>query len=183
MDKCLFNVIISIHKIIEEYNDPFSLNKPSAQVIDEEGVKKLIVLPILRCLGWDNFLVLWPEYGMPTGRVDYALGSVLEDVFVECKRGDQDLDTHEGQILRYLSLRPNVEIGVLTNGLEWRFYLSKYMYNKYKGKCNCLNIKGNVKKNCSKFINFLSIDNISSGEAVKNLENLAIKTYNTNFLI
>ena len=55
--------------------------------------------------------------------VDYALRlNNSSKVFVEAKKGGEDLEKHEEQVLGY-SFREGVELAILTNGGTWLFYL------------------------------------------------------------
>ena len=99
----------------------------------EEATKKAMVLPLLEALGyniWDTNEV-HPEYGADTAnikrgqkeKVDYAL--ILEGkpkIFIEAKPNESGLDGHEGQLKRYFNATPSVSLGILTDGIEYRFF-------------------------------------------------------------
>ncbi|MEN9787134.1 MAG: hypothetical protein RLZZ299_2398 [Pseudomonadota bacterium] len=99
----------------------------------EEATKQALVLPFLDALGYDiwNPLEVSPELeadfaikkGGQKEKVD--LGIVLEGaprVFIEVKASDSTLDGHEGQLARYFNAVQTVSLGILTNGVEYRFY-------------------------------------------------------------
>jgi predicted type IV restriction endonuclease len=56
-------------------------------------------------------------------KVDIAilLGGVPR-IYVEVKPLEEILDGHSGQLARYFNATSTVTLGILTNGLEWRFY-------------------------------------------------------------
>ena len=94
---------------------------------DEASIKQAVILPLLHALGWDPFNIheVAPEYGVESQRVDYALRDVSRDdtkVFVEAKRGNEELEKHERQLLEY-AFKEGVDIAVLTNGAAWWLYL------------------------------------------------------------
>lgn len=93
--------------------------------LDEANTKQTIILPILQALGWDttNPTEVRCEQKVGSLAVDYALQHADKNwVFLEVKRPVENLDKHEDQILNY-SLEEGVPLAVLTNGIEWRFYL------------------------------------------------------------
>lgn len=95
------------------------------RVTSERAVEHVVVLPVLRALGWDPSSTedMCPEYPVEKGRVDWALLSRGEpEVFVELKEPQRDLTNDEEQLLNY-AFRRGVDLAVLTNGGEWRLYL------------------------------------------------------------
>ena len=96
----------------------------------EEATKAAFVLPFIGLLGYDVFdpLEVVPEYVADVGikkgeKVDYA---ILQDgkpaMLLECKSCHADLDdTHASQLFRYFT-STEARIGVLTNGVVYRFY-------------------------------------------------------------
>lgn len=105
--------------------------KERIQYIDnEEATKTAFVMPFIKALGYDVFnpTEVVPEYTADVGskkgeKVDYA---ILKDgvpiILIECKTCNADLDKeHAAQLKRYFH-NTDAFIGVLTNGLEYRFY-------------------------------------------------------------
>ena len=93
----------------------------------EAATKQYIVIPILRCLGWDDSnldtLEVYPEAKVNRKKVDYALQQGETPlVFIECKRWGKNIEKHQKQIRDYAS-SAEVEIAVITNGKLWDFYL------------------------------------------------------------
>lgn len=96
---------------------------------NEAATQQYVILPILRALGWDDTnlesMEVLPEYRTGNRRVDYTLRVSREHaLFIECKKWNESLESHENQIVTYASTS-NVPIAILTNGRIWQFYLSK----------------------------------------------------------
>lgn len=99
----------------------------------EEATKQALVLPMLDALGYDiwNPSEVCPEYDADFAikkagqkeKVDIALLlNNVPRVFIEVKQVELGLDGHEGQLARYFNATQTVTLGVLTNGIEWRFF-------------------------------------------------------------
>lgn len=97
----------------------------------EEATKQALVLPWLSALGWDiwNPNEVCPEFESDTAikirskeKVDLALlCNSMPTVFIEVKSSDENLDGHHGQLKRYFNSTTSVSLGILTNGIEYRF--------------------------------------------------------------
>lgn len=147
--------------------------------INEKEVRKYIINPLLRCLGWDfrsAFLDLDEDQNLVTGsheerklkygRVDYAyLHEGNFKVFIETKRCGEPLAKHLDQIKRYILSVPSIEFVILTNANEWRFFMPSYeepFYNEFL----VFNInESNNKEVASDLIRMLSKNNIISGKS------------------
>lgn len=99
----------------------------------EEATKQALVLPMLDALGYDiwNPSEVCPEYEADFAvkkagqkeKVDIAvLVGGQPAIYLEVKAMDVALDGHEGQLARYFNATSTVRLGVLTNGIEWRFF-------------------------------------------------------------
>ena len=101
-------------------------NLRSGRLEIEEDVKKAVIEPILRALGWDTADLgsTKSEYPTGDGRVDYALLNYRRPlVFIEAKRrGALDVRA-EAQLFRYAA-HNGVPLLVLTDGYHWDLYLS-----------------------------------------------------------
>ena len=96
----------------------------------EEGTKNALVMPFINALGYNVFdptevtPELTADFGTKKGeKVDYA---ILRDtkpiILFECKAFNADLKSvHASQLYRYFSVT-SVRFGVLTNGVEYRFF-------------------------------------------------------------
>lgn len=125
----------------------------SANIKTEEATKNALVMPLLNILGYNVFdpTEVVPEfttdYGTKKGeKVDYA---VFQDgkpvILIECKNIDADLDTvHASQLFRYFTVS-EAKIGILTNGIVYRFFTDIDAPNKMDEKAfleiNLLDIK------------------------------------------
>ncbi|NEQ48737.1 MAG: restriction endonuclease [Leptolyngbya sp. SIO3F4] len=95
----------------------------------EEATKTAFVLPFLQLLGYDIFdpMEVVPEYTADVGlkkgeKVDYAiLQNQVPILIVECKHWEESLDQHNSQLHRYFHVT-QARFGVLTNGIQYRFY-------------------------------------------------------------
>lgn len=95
----------------------------------EEATKNALIMPFITALGYDVFnpLEVVPEMVCDIGskkgeKIDYA---ILKDgqpvILIECKHWQQDLDNHNNQLLRYFGVS-KAKFGILTNGIQYRFY-------------------------------------------------------------
>ena len=96
----------------------------------EESTKNGLIMPLLNILGYNVFDPdeVNPEYTADFGtktkeKVDYAIIKNGEPIMlVECKPCNQKLgDRQASQLYRYFSVCP-AKIGILTNGLIYKFY-------------------------------------------------------------
>lgn len=97
----------------------------------EEATKTALVMPFINALGYDVFnpREVVPEftadYGTKKGeKVDYAVFQNGEPVMLfECKWSGANLaKVHASQLYRYFTAIHEVRFGVLTNGVEYRFF-------------------------------------------------------------
>jgi hypothetical protein len=106
---------------------------PAVRGRGEEATKQALVLPMLETLGYDiwNPGEVCPEYEADFAvkkqgqkeKVDLAvLVGPDPRMFIEVKPIDQTLDGHQGQLARYFNGVPTVSLGILTNGIEYRFF-------------------------------------------------------------
>lgn len=105
---------------------------------NEEATKTALVMPFISALGYDVFNVrdVMPEFTADVGtkkgeKVDYA---ILKDgrpvILFECKKAGTDLDeVVASQLYRYFSVTP-ARIGILTDGIIYRFYSDLEEANK-----------------------------------------------------
>ena len=98
-------------------------------IATEEATKTALILPFFQLLGYDVFnpLEFVPEYVADVGikkgeKVDYA---ILIDgkpaILVEAKWCGENLNNHSSQLFRYFGTT-EAKIGILTNGICYRFY-------------------------------------------------------------
>lgn len=105
------------------------IEKQKETVATEEATKTAFILPMINALGYDVFdpTEVVPEMDCDLTRskgekIDYA---ILKDgdpiMLIECKDSKQNLDLHSTQLQKYF-VASKSRFGVLTNGIEWRFY-------------------------------------------------------------
>ena len=104
--------------------------KQLPHVSTEEATKTALVMPFISALGYNVFdpTEVVPEFTADVGtkkgeKVDYA---IIRDgqpiILFECKWSGCDLDeAHASQLYRYFTVTPS-RFGVLTNGLQYRFF-------------------------------------------------------------
>lgn len=96
----------------------------------EEATKHSLVLPLITILGYDVYdpQEVIPEFDADVAnrkgeKVDYAI--VINQkpvVFIECKSVGKSLDLVSGQLVRYFQTVKEARFGILTNGVQYRFY-------------------------------------------------------------
>jgi len=136
--------------------------KLKEQIHTEEATKNAFIMPFLQILGYDVFnpLEVVPEYVTDIGtkkgeKIDYA---IFKDgkptILVECKHWGQNLNLHDGQLLRYFHVS-KAKFGLLTNGIFYRFYSDLVEANKMDEKpfleFNITEIKDNQIDELKKF--------------------------------
>ncbi|WP_405297988.1 type I restriction endonuclease [Methanobrevibacter sp.] len=130
----------------------------------EETTKIALITPFLRELGYDTSdpSVVRAEYTADVGtkqgeKVDFA---ILDDgepvIFIECKSVQNDLnEAHISQLYRYFSIT-DVQLGILTNGVDYRFYTTgddNRMDDKPFLEIDLLNLSKKDIKELEKFVN------------------------------
>lgn len=97
----------------------------------EETTKQALILPLLEILGFNPYdpTKVKAEHaadfpGAKVGeRVDYALFcNNVPVMFIEAKPFSANLNNHCPQLSRYYNATPEVTVGAITNGREWRFF-------------------------------------------------------------
>jgi len=142
------------------------------QIQTEEATKNAFIMPFLQTLGYDVFnpTEVVPEFisdiGIKKGeKIDYAIfKDNIPILLVECKHWNQNLDLHDGQLLRYFHVS-KAKFGLLTNGIIFRFYSDLMEANKMDEKpfleFNITEIKENQIEELKKFHkSYFDVDNI-----------------------
>ena len=150
-------------------------NDPNVGGYDEASVRQVVVLQILSALGWNQFDrgEVTPEFGVGGGLVDYSLQiDGQPKVFIEVKRGGENLSPHQDQLLGY-SFGRGVGLATLTNGLDWWFYLPLQEGLWEERRFSAISITStNEDEARSVFNNALSKSGVASGSAVEYGEGL-----------
>ena len=138
------------------------VTKLKDQIQTEEATKNAFIMPFIQALGYDVFnpTEVVPEFisdiGLKKGeKIDYAIfkdGSPT--ILIECKHWAQNLNIHDGQLLRYFHVS-KAKFGLLTNGVVYRFYSDLVAANKMDEKpfleFNINEIKDNQIEELKKF--------------------------------
>jgi len=164
--------------------------KTKLEHIDSEETTKIaLIMPFLRILGYDttNPAEVRAEYTADVGtkqgeKVDLA---ILENdepiIFIECKQVNNPLTSdHISQLYRYFSIT-DIQIGILTNGVEYKFFTTGDDNNRMAEKpfldINLLNLTKNDIKELEKFVkNNFDIDEIVTRADDLKYRNLIKKT-------
>ena len=105
------------------------INKQRDLIATEEATKNAFIMPMISALGYDVFnpLEVIPELDCDLvkkkgEKIDYAINRNGETIIlIECKHCAQNLSLHDTQLKRYF-VASKARFGVLTNGIEYRFY-------------------------------------------------------------
>jgi len=118
------------------------ISKQLEHVETEEATKNALIMPFINILGYNVFnpAEVVPEFTCDVGtkkgeKVDYA---IMKDgnpiILFECKSANSDLEKeHASQLYRYFSVT-KVRVGVLTNGIIYKFYSDLEDANKLDEK-------------------------------------------------
>lgn len=101
-----------------------------ALVHNEENTKQALINPFLLFLGYDVYNPNEVEFEFNASfsyknsdKVDYAIKINSKPIFfIEAKKVTEDLSTHYAQLEYYLSTNSDVEFGILTNGIIYKFF-------------------------------------------------------------
>jgi len=98
---------------------------------NEQATKKSLIEPLFSALGYDiaDPRECVPEHKEDFGKyksvkpVDYAFFKDGAPIFfVEAKHADKKLRGYDEQLAAYFAKAPGSKLGMLTNGVHWRFY-------------------------------------------------------------
>lgn len=125
--------------IIKALGEKVSRMKETIQT--EEATKMAFVMPFISALGYDVFNPheVVPEFiadlGIKKGeKVDYCIFKDESPVMIiECKHWKEDLNVHNSQLHRYFHVT-TTRLGILTNGIIYKFYTDLVEPNKMDDK-------------------------------------------------
>lgn len=106
-----------------------NIKEQKDKIATEEATKNAFIMPMIAALGYDVFnpFEVVPEMDCDLikkkgEKIDYA---IMKDenpiLLIECKHCKQDLNLHDTQLQKYF-VASKARFGVLTNGIEYRFY-------------------------------------------------------------
>nr|QNO52748.1 hypothetical protein KDAIOKAM_00017 [Methanosarcinales archaeon ANME-1 ERB6] len=141
------------------------ISKRSDRLETEEATKNARVMPFIRALGYDVFNPeeVVPEFTCDVGtkkgeKVDYAIMKDGNPIMLfECKSANSNLEeAHASQLYRYFSVT-EVKVGVLTNGIIYKFYSDLEKANTMDAKpfleLDMLDIKDHLVEELKRFRN------------------------------
>lgn len=138
------------------------IEKQKDNVATEEATKNAFIMPMIAALGYDVFnpFEVVPELDCDLvkkkgEKIDYAIMKDGETILlIECKHCGQDLNLHDTQLQKYF-VASNARFGVLTNGIEYRFYTDLEKQNIMDSKpflvVNMLDLSDNDIEQIKKF--------------------------------
>src|SRR3984957_713397 len=98
---------------------------------NEQATKQSLIGPLFTLLGWDltDLRECVPEYRVDFGKdrsvkpIDWAFKQDGRAIFfVEAKEVGKKLVHYDEQLADYFAKAPEAKLGVLTNGVQWRFF-------------------------------------------------------------
>ena len=140
---------------------------------NETAVEYKVAGPVLELLGWDVYSNLqWRRQigsRRTAGVVDVALldEEGAPQALIEAKAPNESLDKHLDQLLRY-AFHETAQICVLTNGMEWWFYLPRAEGEARDRRFAQVDFRADVTEAVDRMVRFLSADRVLSGKAAEN---------------
>ena len=140
---------------------------------NETAVEYKVAGPVLELLGWDVYSNLqWRRQigsRRTAGVVDVALldEEGAPQALIEAKAPNESLDKHLDQLLRY-AFHETAQICVLTNGMEWWFYLPRAEGEARDRRFAQVDFRADVGEAVDRMVRFLSADRVLSGKAAEN---------------
>lgn len=122
-----------INYLKKEFDKLDAVNTGEQYCKNEAQTRSFLIEPFLTSLGYDRFTDIIPEYSADFGdrtfnKVDYAIliNSKHPVIIIECKKFGKKLnDKDTGQLNNYFVNTASSKIGILTNGIEYKFYTSE----------------------------------------------------------
>ena len=157
---------------LKEHIDDISKRLEQNEFISEAAVRQGIIDRLLGALEWPTYdiKVVFPEYGVEDGKVDYALCNPDSKprVFIEAK-GVGNIDKGTKQLFDYAYTK-GVTILILTDGQKWRFYHPAGEGSYEDRKVVELDLIVEDSELIVKFlIRYLSYKSVQSGDAAKDI--------------
>ena len=136
----------------------------------EAAVSQGIIIPVLLNLGWPVFdtNIVVPEYSLQGRRVDFALchPPSKPSVFVEVKKVGLS-DGADRQLFEY-AFHTGVPMAILTDGLEWSFYLPSEQGRYDERRVYKLDLlERNIDEAVNRLERYLRYERLCSGEVLK----------------
>ena len=153
------------------------VKKVKDSINTEEATKTSLIMPFFSLLGYDVFNPneFTPEYTADVGikkgeKVDYAITINNQlTILIEAKSINENLQKHSSQLFRYFGTT-SAKIGILTNGLVYKFFTDLDEVNKMDStpflEIDILNLKeadiNELKKFCKENFDINTVINSAS---------------------
>lgn len=166
------------NEILEELTalaDKIAKDKP--RITDEAKIRTAFVNPFLKILGYklDDTRMIVPEYDVGYNKdkkVDYAI--LYKDkplVLIEIKHHSENLSRHINQLKNYYKLA-DCKFGILTNGLEYRFFADTQTTNTMDSEpFMVLNLESEINNEQLEILEYFKCGNLQS--KIKVIQNKA----------
>lgn len=158
---------------LEEHIDNIRNGLERRQFTSETAVRQGIINPLLEQLGWptSKTQIVFPEYAVEGGKVDYALCHPPEmpRIFIEAKQHGK-LDGAERQLFGY-AVHQGVRIAILTDGQKWIFFYPPGEGTYEERKVVELNfLTGDSEKSSRLLSKYLNYESVRMGDAFDAIE-------------
>lgn len=104
---------------------------------NESQTRDFLVEPFFnRVLGYSPMDDYLHEFSIKVGNTNKKVDMIITlsgknpDILIECKASTINLNSHFGQLNEYCLYQKQVKLGILTNGVEYRFYSRSYDHNE-----------------------------------------------------
>jgi len=118
-------IVNSIKKSLSK----FDISRLEERCTNEAQTRFVLIEPILEILGYSRIDDMATEinagWGQKNDKADIGLivNGKTPEIIIECKKFDKRLtDKEASQLNNYFINTKNSKFGILTNGIEWRFY-------------------------------------------------------------
>lgn len=132
------NVDKRILNVVKKEFSKFDFKQMEMQCSDEAKTRMYFIEPLLGIIGYsrdpkDMLTEINAGWGQKNDKAD--IGLIIKgkkpEIIIECKKFGKKLTDKEGaQLNGYFSHTEGSKIGILTNGIEWRFYAEYLEKNK-----------------------------------------------------
>lgn len=132
------NVDKRILSVVKKEFSKFDFKQMEIQCSDEAKTRMYFIEPLLGIIGYsrdpkDMLTEINAGWGQKNDKAD--IGLIIKgkkpEIIIECKKYGKKLTDKEGaQLNGYFSHTEGTKIGILTNGIEWRFYTEYLEKNK-----------------------------------------------------
>lgn len=155
---------------LKEHIDDIRKRLEHKEFTSEAAVRQGIIDRLLGVLEWPTYdiKIVFPEYPVDTGNVDYALCHPTSEprAFIEAKRVG-NIDKGIEQLFDY-AYRIGVTILILTDGQKWRFYHPAGEGSYEDRKVVELDLVADDSEYCSNYFDrYLNYESVKTGKAAK----------------